>query len=95
MGKLRPLLLVAVLAVGSIPVALALGASPTPPLVTTQAATNISATGAVLNGTINPEGQQTDYAFQWGPTNRYGHETDITAAGSSTSTAWSVRLWPH
>jgi len=88
MGRSRLLPLVAaVAAVGLVSVALAQGASPAPPVVTTQAPTSISLTGAVVNGTINPEGQQTDYAFQWGPTAGYGHETALTAAGSSTSTA--------
>jgi hypothetical protein len=88
MGKLRPLLLVgAIAAVGSISVALAQGASPPAPVVTTQAATSVGLTSAVVHGTINPEGQQTDYAFQWGPTAGYGHETALTSAGASTSTA--------
>jgi phosphodiesterase/alkaline phosphatase D-like protein len=88
MGKLRPLLLVvAIAAVGSFWVALAQGASPPAPIVTTQAATSIGLTGAVVHGTINPEGQPTDYAFQWGPTAGYGHETTLASAGSSTSTA--------
>jgi hypothetical protein len=86
MGILRRLPLVAAIAgVGWISVALAQGA--TAPVVTTQSATSINLTGAVLNGTVNPEGQPTDYAFQWGPTTGYGHETTLTSAGSSTTTA--------
>jgi phosphodiesterase/alkaline phosphatase D-like protein len=88
MGKLRRLLLVAAIAaVGSVSAALAQGQTAGSPLVTTQAATSIGSTSAVLNGTINPEGQQTDYAFQWGPTSALGHETTPTSAGSASSTA--------
>ncbi len=80
-------LLAAVTAVGGIPISLALAASPAAPVVTTAAATNVANSGAVLHGTVNPEGQSTRYAFQWGPTASYGHETTLTNAGSGSSAA--------
>lgn len=88
MRKLRTAMLSAVLvAVGVVPVALALGASPAPPTVASAPASNVSNSGATLHGTVNPNGQQTSYAFQWGPTNGYGHETSLTSAGAGTSTS--------
>lgn len=69
--------------------ALANGASPAPPTATSAAATNISATGATANGSVNPNGQETEYGVQWGPTTGYGHETQVSSAGSGT-TAQSI-----
>jgi hypothetical protein len=83
------LALVATAAAVIIPATLAQGASSSPPTVTTSAATNVSDGGATLNGIVNPNGQQTSYAFQWGPTTGYGHETTLTSAGSG-STAQTV-----
>ena len=85
MRTLRSVMLVAaVAALGAIPISLALGATPAAPAVTTAPATNVTETGAVLHGTVNPEGQQTQYAFQWGPTAGYGHETALTSAGTGS-----------
>ena len=73
----------AVLAIAAVWVGLATAASP--PTVSTAAATSPSDTGATLNGSVNPNGQDTSYAFQWGPTNGYGHETTLTDGGSGSS----------
>jgi hypothetical protein len=67
-----------------VPVTLALGAT-SAPAVTTAAATGVVDTSATLNGTVNPNGQQTSYAFQWGPTISYGHETPLTSGGAGTA----------
>lgn len=67
-----------------VPATLALGAT-SAPAVTTAAATNVADTSVTLNGTVNPNGQQTSYAFQWGPTSAYGHETPLTSAGAGTA----------
>ena len=80
-------LLVAFVIVGAIPVALALAATAAAPAVTTAGATSVGSAGAVLSGSVNPEGQQTQYAFQWGPTAGYGHETGLTSAGSGSTAA--------
>lgn len=42
------------------------------PAVTTGAATGVSQTGATLNGTVNPEGADASYQFQYGTTTSYG-----------------------
>jgi hypothetical protein len=52
------------------------------PAVGTGTATGVTDTGAVLNGTVNPNGSQTQFAFQWGPTAAYGHETPLNSAGA-------------
>ena len=88
MRKLRAgALLAAIVAIASIPVALATGATPAPPTVATAAPSNVSASGATLNGSVNPNGQQNSYAFQWGPTAGYGHETPLSTAGAGGSTS--------
>jgi hypothetical protein len=84
----RALVVVAAAVIASLPVALAHGAT-SAPTVTTSPASSIGNSGATLNGSVNPNGQQTSYAFQWGPTSDYGHETTVTSAGSGT-TASSV-----
>lgn len=81
----RALLLAAVVAVVAVPAALALAATPPLPTVSTSAATGVGNAAATLNGTVNPNGQATQYAFQWGPTTGYGHETALTSAGSGKS----------
>ena len=57
----------------------------TPPVVTTQAATNVTTTAASLNGSINPNNLETTYHFEWGLTTSYGNSTTATSAGSGSS----------
>ena len=56
-----------------------------PPTVNTDGATDISMTGAQLNGSVNPNGFSTSYYFEYGPTSGYGSTTPTTVAGSGTS----------
>jgi hypothetical protein len=56
------------------------------PSVTTGSATSIKDTSAIVHGTVNPEGLLTHYAFQYGTTSSYGHETALTSVGSGTTT---------
>jgi hypothetical protein len=58
----------------------ALAAAPT---ATTGDATGLTDTQAALAGTVNPQGQLTSYAFQYGTTTAYG-QTALTSAGSAT-----------
>jgi Subtilase family/NHL repeat len=53
------------------------------PSVTTELATAVVNTGATLNGTVNPEGLETKYHFEWGPTSSFGYVTPEVNAGSS------------
>ncbi|HEX6455973.1 MAG TPA: hypothetical protein VF009_05585 [Solirubrobacterales bacterium] len=45
---------------------------PSPPTVTTLAASNLARFNATLNGTVNPNGQDTHYYFEYGITTAYG-----------------------
>ena len=64
---------------------------PGPPTATTNAASNVTATGATLNGTVNANNSSTAVTFEYGPTVAYG--TTVTADQSpvtgSTATAVS------
>ena len=64
-----------------------------PPIVTTDAATSIATTSATITGTVDPEGQQTTYHFEYGTTPNLGTVTAATSAGNgATSTAVSTLL---
>jgi len=56
-----------------------------PPVAATEAATGLTQTGATLNGSVNPEGSEASYYFEYGPTTSYGTKTTTTSAGSGTS----------
>lgn len=55
------------------------------PVATTVAATDVTTTGATLNGTVNPNGLATSAAFEWGPTTSYGQTTAVQTMGSGTA----------
>ena len=62
-------------------------------VATTNAATAVTSTGATVNGTVNPNGQATTYAFQWGLTTSYGNEAPLPpASAGSGSTDVPVSL---
>lgn len=61
------------------------------PSVKTGPATNIKETSAVLNGTINPDGQSTKYWVEWGLTTAYGSKSSVHTLKSGTK-AVSVHL---
>jgi hypothetical protein len=61
------------------------------PKATTGGAREISYASAVLAGSVNPNGANTSYYFQYGPTKAYGSQTAISDAGSGTN-ASTVRL---
>jgi predicted nucleotidyltransferase len=49
--------------------------APIPPVVTTLAASSVSALQTTLNGTLNPGGAQVVAWFEWGLTTNYGNRT--------------------
>ncbi len=51
------------------------------PGVQTTAASNLQSTQATLNGTANPNGLNTSYHFEYGPTQAYGSSTAPTGLG--------------
>jgi virginiamycin B lyase len=55
------------------------------PTAITEAATGITKIGATLNGTVNPNGLETKYYFEYGKTTSYGTKTAEASAGSGTS----------
>jgi hypothetical protein len=55
------------------------------PTVTTGSATSVTETGATLNGTVNPNGLETKYYFEYGTTEAYGAKTAEASAGSGES----------
>ena len=57
------------------------------PNAETEAATSVTATSAVLNGTVNPEGVEATYRFEYGTSTAYGTRVPIpnASAGSGTS----------
>ncbi len=56
-----------------------------PPTASTKAATLIGDNGATLNASVNPNGAETKYFFEYGPTTSYGSKTSEASAGSGTS----------
>jgi len=58
---------------------------PVKPTVTTLATTNVSVTNAILSGTVNPNGSETVYFFEYGTNSSYGTTTTLASAGSGTN----------
>jgi hypothetical protein len=61
------------------------------PKVNTNGAREVSYGSAVLTGSVNPNGNNTSYYFQYGLTKAYGSQTAIADAGSGTKSV-PVRL---
>jgi phosphodiesterase/alkaline phosphatase D-like protein len=57
------------------------------PTASTGAASGLTDTTATLAGTVNPQGQLTSYAFQYGTTTSYGQQSPLASAGSGTADA--------
>lgn len=79
-------------ACGLLAVAITSGGSPAPasaapsaPSVTTGSASNVGSSTATLSGTVNPNGTDTHYRFEYGTTTSYGSITPGHDAGAGTS----------
>ncbi|MHB8533448.1 MAG: hypothetical protein ACYDC2_12090, partial [Solirubrobacteraceae bacterium] len=57
----------------------------TPPHVSTAGVEHVRGTSAQLDGVVNPNGSETSYYFQYGPTVAYGAQTKATAVGHGTT----------
>ncbi len=57
------------------------------PSAVTGQASSITSAGAALNGSVNPNGAETTYYFEYGPTTAYGSQTTAKSAGSGTGPA--------
>jgi hypothetical protein len=55
-----------------------------PPVVTTNAATNVTTSSATLNGSLDPHGLTTNVSFQYGTTTSYGHTTPMQSQTGNT-----------
>jgi hypothetical protein len=64
--------------------------TPSAPTATTSAATSVSAAGATLNGTVNPNGESTAVVFDYGTTTNYGTTASATQSPLSGSTSQPV-----
>jgi alpha-amylase len=58
---------------------------PVKPTVTTLATTNVSVTDAVLPGTVNPNGSESIYFFEYGTNSAFGSVTAAQSAGAGTN----------
>jgi hypothetical protein len=56
-----------------------------PPVAATGTATGVTQTAATLNGSVSPNGDQTTYHFDVGPTSAYVFSTASVAVGSDSS----------
>jgi hypothetical protein len=54
------------------------------PVVTTNPATNVTASSATLNGSVDPHGLTTTVNFQYGTTTSYGHTTAMQSQTGNT-----------
>jgi hypothetical protein len=59
-------------------------ATPGPPTANTGGAHNVSYGSALLTGSVNPNGIDTSYYFQYGVTHLLGNQTGIAGAGAGT-----------
>lgn len=60
---------------------------PWPPKVVTGTANGFMPRKAVLNATVDPQGADTVYRFEWGPTTAYGNVAPIPSAGVGSGAA--------
>ena len=68
-------------------------AAPVAPTVVTAAASGIDDTDATLNGSVNPQGEDTTYHFEYGTTTGYGQSTatqNIAASNATSSVSASL-----
>src|SRR5690349_13099235 len=84
-GPRRAALLSAMLAACAAGLVLAIPAqAATRPSVTTLGAKEVTFNSATLHGSVNPNGADTSYYFQYGLTRAYGGQTAIADAGAGT-----------
>jgi photosystem II stability/assembly factor-like uncharacterized protein len=60
------------------------------PVVTTNPATSVTPTSAILNGTVNPNGYATTAQFEYGLTTAYGSTASVTLSPNNGSTSQNV-----
>jgi phosphodiesterase/alkaline phosphatase D-like protein len=55
------------------------------PVAATGTTSSVTASGALMHGSVNPNGEPTSYWFEYGVTDAYGHATPTASAGSGLS----------
>jgi hypothetical protein len=75
-----------VLIMGALALPLSAQAAAPAPAVSTGGVTHVGFSLAILNGEVNPNGQLTNYVFQYGTTSAYGAQSPLAPAGNGTST---------
>jgi alpha-tubulin suppressor-like RCC1 family protein len=65
----------------------AIAATAFPPIAATEPAGGVSGTAAVLNGQVGPQGLETSYHFEYGPTTGYGSSVPVPDASAGAGTA--------
>jgi hypothetical protein len=78
----RITILIAVLAISAIAPAMAVASAPG---ATTGAATDVTSTSAKLNGTVNPNKEDTTFFFEYGTTAGYGAKTAVQPSVSGNA----------
>jgi len=69
-------------------------APPPPPAVATGSASGVSASGATVSGSVNPNGSATSVWFEYGTSSAYGSPTAVQSVGSgSSSVSVQAVLW--
>jgi hypothetical protein len=56
------------------------------PTVAIGGVSNLTSSSVILYGLVNPQGQATNYVFQYGTTWAYGSQTSLASVGSGTTT---------
>jgi hypothetical protein len=85
MRKLSPTLTVLAATMALAATTAASAAAGSAPTVSTGASTHVTYSSAVVDGTVNPHGEQTTYVFQYGTTRGYGLQTPLAPVGAGTS----------
>ncbi len=84
-GRRTAAVLLAVIA-SSVFAASALAAAPPPPAASTGSVSSVTASSAVLHGSLDAKAQPTNYVFQYGTTKFYGGQTPLAPGGRAPST---------
>jgi hypothetical protein len=77
--------LIVALAIAPFAVAAGTAETTSAPRAATGGVSHARGTSAVLQGTVNPDGLETTYFFQYGPTVAYGHQTPVASVGKGTT----------
>jgi hypothetical protein len=78
-------LLAVTLSAGALTCVAPIAEAATPPSAITDHSASVTFSSAIVFGSINPRGADTNYVFQYGTSKKYGSQTPLAPAGSGTS----------